>query len=173
MKDKLVSDYTSVEIYRFFIKKYGKVIGKKLFTDILREFFSKIVDMLIFEGKELTMPHKLGNIRIRKNKVKVLLDKNGNVDKRRLAPDWGATRRMWKRIYPDKSWDEILAVPNKSMVYHENKHSDRYQHKWHWDKSTCLVKNNSAYSINMARGNDRKLAKALKEEGYKLDYSIY
>jgi hypothetical protein len=166
-------NYTSVEIYKFYKDRYTTTISKSLFTDILRDFYDRVIHMLIYEGKEFSLPYKLGNVRIRKNKIKMKLDKEGNLDKRRLAPDWGATRKLWKKMYPDKLWSDIITIENKPMVYHENKHTDRYQHKWHWDKKTCLVKNNSAYSLNIARGNDRKLAKALKEEGYKLDYSIY
>jgi hypothetical protein len=173
MARKKGDNYTSVEIYKFYKKNYNTEITKAVFTDILRDFYSRVVDSMIYQGREFALPYKLGNVRIRKNKIKLQLDKEGNVDKRKLAPDWGAIRKLWKRIYPNKSWSEIVTIQNKPMVYHENKHTDRYQHKWHWDKTTCLVKNNSAYSLNIARGNDRKLAKALKEEGYKLDYSIY
>lgn len=173
MKKKIKSDYTSIHLYKFFKEKYNSNISKTTYVNVLRDFFTAVVNIMIYEGKEFSMSYKLGSIRVRKSKIKIKLNKDGKLDKRYLIPDWGACRKLWKKLYPDKTWKEIVAIKDKPMVYHENKHTDGYKHEWHWDKSTCLVRNSSAYTFDMTRGNDRKLSKALKTEGYKLDYSIY
>ena len=38
---------------------------------------------------------------------------------------------------------------------------------------TCLVKNNTAYTLDISRTNDRKLATALKRTDISLDYSLF
>jgi len=172
---KLVTDYGAEDIFKFYCKKTGnpKKLTQTQFSNITKQFFSKIIDCLIFKGIEFNLPYKLGNIRIRKSKINIKLDKSGNVDKRRMAPDWKATKELWKNIYPGKTLKELKSVPNKKMVYHLNRHTDGYVHKWHWDKTTCIVRNSSGYSLEMVRSADRKLAKALKDEDITLDYSIY
>ena len=59
---------------------------------------------------------------------------------------------------------------NKKLVFHLNKHFGGYNAKWFWDKSTCAVVNQSAYSLTMTRENKRKLAKAIFDENAEVDY---
>jgi hypothetical protein len=54
------------------------------------------------------------------------------------------------------------------LVYHLNDHTDNYYYRFYWDKSTCNVYNNTAYSFIPARPNKEKLAKILREGG--VDY---
>lgn len=172
---KIKTDYGSTEIYKLYCKKTGnpRKLTRGQYTTILKKFFEKILDDLIFKGNEFTMPNRLGNIRVKKSKIKIKLNKDGKLDKTRLSPDWKACRKLWAEMYPDKSWEEIVAIKDKPMVYHTNRHSDGYRHGWKWDKSTCIALNNTAYSFEMCRAADRKLAKALKDDTIVVDYSIF
>jgi len=172
---KIKTDYNSYTIYKKYCEDTGnpRKLSKKQYSGILKEFFKKIIDSMIMQAVEFTFPHRLGNLRIKKTKIKIKLDNKGNLDKSRLAPDWGACRKLWAKEYPGKSLKEIKEIKDKPMIYHTNRHTDGYRHKWHWDKTTCLVKNNSAYSLEMCRAVDRKLAKALKDENLSLDYSLF
>lgn len=175
MKEKIKADYKSGDIYKKYLSttKSKNPVVRTIFVKILKEFFGGVVEDLIYKGSEFSFPYKLGTLRIRKSKVKLKLDANGNIDKRRLRPDWGSTRKLWKSKYPNLSWEEIKNIKNKPILYHENKHSDRWQHTWYWNRSTCVVKNSTAYSLDMSRDNDRYLAKALKRDDVALDYSIF
>lgn len=172
---KIRTDYGAIDIYNLYCKNTSnpRKLSQKQYTNILKRFFEEIINNIIYKSFEFNLPHRLGNIRIKKSKVKIKLDKDGKLDKTKLAPDWEACRKLWAREYPDKTWEEIIAIKDKPMVYHTNRHTDGYRHKWYWDKSTCLVRNSSAYSLEMCRRADRKLAKALKDETLVLDYSIY
>jgi len=175
MKKKIKAEYRSDAIYKTYCKRTNnpKKVSKTVYLNILKDFFSGVTDILILKGAEFTMPFRLGSIRIKKSKVPIRITPDGKLDKRRLRPDWNKCRALWKELYPDKSWKEVVAIKDKPMRYHENKHTDRWQHSWYWDKSTCLVKNNTAYSIDITRSNDRKLAKTLKREDLRLDYSLF
>lgn len=171
-KNKVVIDYSSPDIYKYYCNKTGNPhkLSQKQFTEITKQFFSEVIDMLIFDNIEFTFPKRLGNLRIIKYKNKVKLNEDGTLDKRKLRPNWKATRELWRKMYPGMSWEQIVAISDKKMVFHENKHTDGYNLKWYWDRTTCLVPNYTAYSLEIARRNDRRLAEALKNEENELNY---
>jgi len=167
--------YGSEDIYKYYkrITKNPHNLTQADMGKILKDFFTGVTDLMIYKGIEFTMPYRLGSVRIKKAPVKYKLNGIGRVDVRRLRPNWGACRKLWAKDYPNKTWEEIVAIPNKSMIYHENKHTDRFNFSWRWDRLTCAVSNSQAYKINFSRANDRKLAKALKDEELDLDFARY
>ena len=171
-KNKFHSDFSSPDIFKYYCEEAGnkKGLTQKQFTTITKEFFAEVINLLIYDNIEFTFPGRLGNLRVLKFRNKFKLNKEGNLDKRKLRPNWKATKDLWKKIYAGKSWEEITALDNKPIVFHENKHSDGYNFKWYWDKLTCTVPNHTAYSIDISRKNDRKLAKALQDEDNDLNY---
>lgn len=174
-KSKIIADYGALDIYKGYCNKYKNPYGltQKEYTEILNIFYKKIFDMLIFKGIEFTMPYRLGNLRIKKQLIKPTLTEDGKLDKRKLRPDWKNSRLLWKKLYPDKTWEDVVKDKSKPLLYHENKHSDRYAYGWHWDKSTCTIHNNSAYSLDINRTTDRYLANILKTTSIPTDFSTY
>lgn len=172
---KLITNYGALDIYKYYCKTTGnpKNLTQAEYSKITQKFFTKIIDELIFKGREFTMPFRLGNIVVKKFKNTPKLDKNGKLDKRYLAPNWKASKKMWSEMYPNKTLQELKQIKNKPIIYHMNRHTDGYGHKWYWDKSTCLVKNSSGYTIEVTRTVDRKLSKALQDESLHLDYSLF
>ncbi len=172
MRKKIVADYSSPEFYKYFKKNYPELctISKSEFTTILKDYFDNIMELLMLKGIEFTMPKRLGSIRVVQYRSKIRLHKDGRLDKRKLRPDWGRCRKIWKEMYPDKSWEEIKEIKNKPVIFHENKHTEGLNYKWHWDRSTCWVTNYTAYRLDICRTNDRKLAKYLQNEDLNLSY---
>lgn len=172
---KVIADIGAIDIYKFYCESTGNPLklSQKEYTNILKIFYSRIFDKLIYKGIEFTMPYRLGNLRVKKQKVKIRLKADGSLDKSSLRPNWKECRDLWTRIYADKTWEEVKNTKGKPMVYHENKHTNRFAHGWHWDKTTCTVKNNTAYSLDIARDVDRKLAGVLKSGNTEVDYSLY
>ena len=174
-KNKVHVDYGAPDIYKHYCKVTGnphKLIQSEL-TEITKEFYSRIMQLLIYDAFEYAFPRKLGNLRIVKYKNKIKLNPDGTLDKRRLRVDWKKTRHLWKELYPGLTDAELLNIPNKKKVYHENKHTDGYNLKLWWDKSTTYVTNYTAYSLKVSRTNLRDLAKALKREDVELNYYTY
>lgn len=172
---KIKTDLGAKEIYDYYCKTTGnpRNLTQKQYSEITKKFFTAVIDSMIMKGIEFSFPNRLGNLVIKKSLRKIKLNTYGTVDKRLLAPDWKACRKLWKEKYPDKTFEELKKIHNKPMVYHLNGHSDGYMFKWYWDKSTCLAKNSSGYDIDVVRSADRKLARAVKDENLSVDYSIY
>ena len=86
----------------------------------------------------------------------------GKIEKRYLRPDWKATKELWAR--------DTIAKAKKQLVFHLNKHFNGFNCKWYWDKRTCAVPNESAYSLRMIRENKRALSKVNFDEDLDVDY---
>lgn len=154
--------YATLDIYKFYKSYSDNPLSYRIFTDVWQAVISKVTHDIIYEGKDFTMPFRLGSVGIRKQKIRVKMNDDGTIDKRYLRPDWKATKELWAR-------DET-AKKEKRLVFHLNKHFGGYNVKWFWDKSTCSVPNQTAYSLTMTRGNKRNLAVAIKDEESEVDY---
>ena len=158
----LANNYGIKDIYKYY-KSYSDLpVSYKVFTSVWKEFIDKVTSDIVEGGKDFTMPFRLGSVGIRKQKIKVKMNDDGTIDKRYLRPDWKATKELWQK-------DEN-AKKRKQLVFHLNKHFNGYNAKWFWDKSTCSVTNQTAYSLTMTRDNKRKLAKAIFDEELEVDY---
>lgn len=149
------------QIYRFYRRKADKPVDFHTFKRVWEAFVGEVITNIIMRGKDFLMP-SLGTVGIRKQKVIVAMTPDGDIDKRYLRPDWKATKELWKK-------DEE-AKKNKQLVFHLNKHFNGYNCKWYWDKFTCDVINNTAYSLIMTRTNKRALAKAIFDDELDVDY---
>jgi hypothetical protein len=149
------------DIYKFYRKTSDKSVDFHTFKRVWETFIEQVIQGIILEGKDFSMP-SLGSVGIRKQKVIVALTPDGDIDKRYLRPDWDATKKLWAR--------DPEAKKKKQLVYHLNKHFNGYNCKWFWDKSTCSVPNNTAYSLTMTRAHKRALSAAIRDENIEVDY---
>lgn len=162
-KRKVLADYKFEEIYNFYKEVNGnRALPKKTVMEIYSKLFPAIVKLMVFENFDYRMPSRLGYIRVRKKEVGPKIDKNGNLDTRRLSVNWKATKRLWKKLYPDKTEEEIKAIKNKKVVRELNEHTNGYRMTWFWDKVTCNLKNQFAYYVNFTRDNDKILSAGVK-----------
>lgn len=162
MEKKMSNKYGIREAYKFYKSYIEKPLDYKVFRAVWISFIDKVTKGIVEEGKDFTMPYSLGSVGVRKQKIRVTMNPDGSIDKRYLRPDWNATKELWEK-------DE-KAKENKQLVFHLNKHFGGYNCKWFWDKSTCAVTNQTAYSLSMSRENKRKLSKAIFNEDLEVDY---
>ena len=156
------SSYGIQDIYKYYKSYSDSPLPYNVFTSVWKDFIGKVTSDIVEYGKDFTMPFRLGSVGIRKKKIKVKMNDDGSIDKRYLRPDWKATKELWE--------NDEEAKEKKQLVFHLNKHFGGYNAKWFWDKSTCSVKNQTAYSLTMTRENKRKLAKAIFDEDLEVDY---
>ena len=149
------------EIFRFYKQSASRPTDFRTFKRVWEAFIDEVMQGIILQGKDFSMP-SLGSVGIRKQKVIVAMTPEGDIDKRYLRPDWKATKLLWAR-------DEV-AKTAKRLVYHLNKHFNGYNCKWFWDKATCSVPNNTAYSLTMTRANKRELARVIQDDDVEVDY---
>jgi len=150
------------EAYKYYKSRTENPLPYPIFRAVWITFIDKVTKGVVEEGKDFNMPYRLGSVGIRKQKIRVKMNPDGSIDKRYLRPDWNATKELWVR-------DEE-AKKTKRLVFHLNKHFGGYNAKWFWDKSTCIVTNQTAYSLTMSRENKRKLSEAIFSEDLEVDY---
>lgn len=139
-------------------KEYRGLGGKINRTDYMKlcGLFCKFLVKNILEGNKTGLPHSLGYIQVVgvKNKPKFI---NGII--KNLPPNWTETKKLW-----DKS---ETAKENKTLVYHENDHTDGFRYKFLWIRKNIRNKYKSSYSLKMSRENKRTLWKnILQGKGY-------
>ena len=159
---KMLTRYGIREVYKFYKSHTENPLPYPIFRAVWITFIDKVTKGIVEEGKDFIMPYRLGSVGIRKQKIRVKLNPDGTIDTRYLRPDWKATNELWDR-------DEE-AKKNKQRVFHLNRHFGGFNCKWFWDKSTCIVKNQTAYSLTMSRENKRKLSEAIFNEDIEVDY---
>jgi|TARA_R110000796_G_scaffold57080_2_gene131913 hypothetical protein len=124
---------TLVDSYKEYIEENPELnIYKKDYKNICIRFNELLCDEIITNAEEVTLPSRLGTLRIKKVK---------GSGKR---VDWAATKEHNKKIY------------------HLNLHTDEYYFRWHWSKKKALFANKSVYSFTPLRKHKRKLAGLLK-----------
>jgi len=158
-------DYALDDIYNFYKKKQKlknrKVVNRKIFGKIIRNYNREICKYIVNDSEEFRMPFRVGYLRIRKFKQRLILDPDGKLKTRHFKVDWKKTNELWNKNEEAKK--------AKKVVYHINEHSNRYYFKWYWFKITSNIKNVHYYTLVMSRQNKRLIAKALNEND-KLDY---
>lgn len=144
----------------------NKKIKYKLYSEIIYTFNKMITDKIVNEGYDFIMPYTLGNVKIRKRKKSITLDKDGNIDKNNLMIDWQHTWIRWQKKYPGLTRNEILKItreipPNKrGYAFFYNDHSNGYNCRWYWGKNNKLH-NSTCYIFRITKANRKKLAKAV------------
>lgn len=161
--DKLVADYRVKDVY----KDISTEVNYSTYSKFVTEANEALMSAVIYDNLEIKLP-SIGSISIKKS-MPSILDKDGNLKKKALKVNYGATNKLWKEKYPDKTWEQIKAIPDKTVVYHVNKHSDGFIFKFVWDKLTSNLPHKSFYRFKAARYFTRLLASELKNNS-KLDF---
>jgi len=161
-KSKVKADYSTNDLYEYYCSRSKNPVSKKTYSSAIREYNTEILRLIVFDGLDYTMHGRVGSFRIRKFDNSLRLNKDGEVANK-LRPDWFKTKRKWLELYPEKTAEEIKAIPNKPIIYHLNEHSDGYVFKWYWDKTTSNIKNQTVYKFEPIRQMKRLAAKSWRE----------
>ena len=130
--------------------KYGK-IDLQTYSKICQDFNKRVVNKVIKESFEFKVPFGLGYLRIKSTKPRLKI-KDGKILAHKMAINWKASKELWARLYPDKTWDEIKATPNKKLVIFTNEHTDGQVMRWYWNKRLSIFKNQSLYMFKPVKG---------------------
>lgn len=156
-KGKYKAGVATKEMYKHYKNNVEKNsvydVTKTVYTKILKEINSKIMNLIITTNYEFVMPYRLGTLSIKKFKTRLKLDENGNLIKSKLPVDYGKTNLLWK-LDPE-------AKAKKKVIYFLNEHTDGYRHVFHWDKRSSNITNKSIYTFKASRENNRNINKAL------------
>lgn len=136
--------YTIKDYYRAYnemVITEGYVpVSYKDFRSVLEDFFKTLSELIIEQGKTVTLPSRMGKLSVRKYL--------GHPDYVML--DYQSTKEE--------------GVP----VWQFNDHTGGYRYKFYWDKKPMMTTNSTKYQLIMTRCNKRRLAKVIKNK--EMDY---
>jgi len=99
-------------------------------------------------------------------KQKIIYNSDGDVNRICYKVDWLATKEHWKKVYSDKTPEEIKLIKNKTKIYCKNK----YRMYFKYVKDTAQYKAKSVVMFIPNRKWCRELANHLKTNPYTTDY---
>ena len=160
---RVKADYTAKNMYKWYKNKYPEAVDYNTYVEFLKEFYTEVLNLIIYNGIDYIMPGRLGSLRIRKGKNFQAIYKPKDMVIHNYKPDWKKTLELWEELYPNHSAEEVKAIPNKKIIYILNDHTDGSYFRWYWDKITSNVQNQTAYRFEPIRDKKREAAQAWKE----------
>jgi len=154
-KHRVVCDYGTKDYYKYYKENNGKV-NNKLYSSILRDFHKGVADILINNEYSFKLPARLGVITIKKVKLFVKMDKNGNMITN-YPINHKATRELWAR--------DPKAKEAKRRVRFENKHTNGYKYEFKYLNSFANFPNKKIYTMTFNRLMKRTFGSILFREG--------
>lgn len=115
--------------------------------------YNKFLINKVLEGKEVTLPSRMGTLSIVGRHQKIRFDGEGKIIG--AAPDWVKTKKLWE--------DNPQAKKEKKLLYHINAHTEGVRYKFLWSKKNVLVENKTLYSLRLTRTNKRAVHKKILE----------
>lgn len=161
------SDYTLKDSYKEFKKLYPEV-SYTTYIDIYTAYLEEVTHQIIEKAADFRLYARIGDIGIRKRKIKKELDEDGNLIYKNRPINWGATLKLWEKEYSTTDKVELKKIEGKPLVRYDNKHTAGYTLKVYWDKRTCNIPNHSKYAFRPARGFARTVNKLTRQKD--LDY---
>jgi hypothetical protein len=156
--NKIKVDHATPELYKAYIKKLidkdsAYNIKKPLFTKVLKELNTGVINLMIKSNFVFKIPYRLGELSITKNKVKYRLDEDGKLITKYLPCDYKATRALWDT--------DSEAKENRILVYHTNEHTEGYKLNFYWKKQKSYVKGMSIMQFIACRWAKREIPKQI------------
>ena len=157
MKDN--SDITKYDFFSHYRKntKFSK-IDRTLYSKFVTELVDSYTRAIVEEGMELNMG-RLGYLRIKTVPFTGYFNKEGNL--RKLQVDWKKTWDKWYIDYADKTKNEIDKIKGKTVIFHENTHTNGEYYKFFWDNTTRQIKFKSFYRFKPARQYKKLITKVV------------
>ena len=139
----------------------GGLLTRKKYELVLRDICQSILDDILLKGYDFKIPG-IGYIEIRKRKVNIKTDEDGNVVTKGLRTDYKATKDLWAKKYPGLTMDEIVErYPDRPRVFHLNKHNGGYDVKVGFNINNFRFRNRQYYSFVSSRLFKRGLKDAI------------
>lgn len=167
-KGKVTGNVKKSDFYKFYLENAKEeVLNKPLYNAFLKDLLVAFSEKIITTGLELKV-NAVGKIRIRSRKLNFF--KKDGIKSKSLRVDWHKTWAHWCNKYPELSREEITNIKDKTLIYHENEHSNQEFYEHHWDKLTTSLKFKNFYKFKPSRQYSRLIAKVVKDPNRKVFY---
>lgn len=166
---KLIADYKLSEIYKLYKQNSKNPIPRDKYLKALKMYFegttkkTGIIDLMIKTNLQLRLPKRLGTVLIMRYKRVPKINHDGSLNKTRLIVDWDKTKKLWEKIYPGKTSDDLKQTPGKKLIYRLNEHTNMWMGFFKWDRISSNVPNQFFYNLELTRRHKTSLSGHLIE----------
>ncbi len=143
---KLQTNFGIRDYYKYYRQHKGSLL-RDSYAQIIRECNNVVVEEVLENAEEFTLPGGIGRISFRKRKTRSKAV-SGKVYTSALV-DWKKTMLLWE--------DDLIARRNKITIKYNNMHTGRYSFRVAMFKRT--FKNNEYFAFRFKRSFKRKFAK--------------
>lgn len=160
---KIKTDYSIKDYFKYFKKNNEDLdISYKTYTSVINQFNKELINLIIEDNLEYTIPYIGSTLSIRKDKrvPKIVNGKLYNT----TPVDWKATNELWD------SDDE--ARDKKLLVRHLNYHTSKYVFRIYFKKYKLYFINKKLFSFKVSRNFQRSLSSRINDEN-KNKYESY
>jgi hypothetical protein len=144
-ENRIKNPYNLSEMYDSYTDKHQDNplynVDRKRFYDLCSEFYKKVVDGIMYEGRDFKTLYSVGDIYIKKYRPEL-----EDVKKRTSFIDWANTAKLGK------------------IVYHLNEHSNGFKFTIKWKKKKNVIRYVEIYKFVPTRAFKRNLASVIKNK---------
>jgi hypothetical protein len=153
--------------YTFYKQNAKNPVAVKVYNAFTKDLLEAFSDAIVRLGLELRIP-SVGKVRVRSNNLHFF--KKDGTRSRKLKVNWAATWEYWHKKYPELTRAEIVEIKNKTVLYHENEHSQQEFYEHYWDKLTIPLKYKSFFRFKASRQYSRLIAEVVKDPNRQVFY---
>ena len=167
-KGKIAGDIKKDQFYKYYLENAKeKIVIRSTYNKFVKDLLQTFSQEIVEKGLELKI-NRVGKLRIRSREMH-FFKKNGERSKS-LRVNWSATWDYWGIKYPGLTRDEITQITNKTLIYHENDHTNQEYYEHFWDNFTTNLKYKSFYTFKASRQYSRLIAQVVKDPNRKTFY---
>jgi len=142
-KGKKNSDIGKRDFLKWYKENCKNPLPESKVKHVYEDLMKGLGELISIHGEKVHIPN-LGHFYVQLYRPKKLRP-DGSLNLGVLPKDLKATEDLWLEKWPDKSWDEILEIPDKPIVYHRNDHSKGYMPRTMWDHKNYPIRNKRIY----------------------------
>tara|TARA_R110000868_G_scaffold294061_1_gene554581 strand:+ start:101 stop:559 length:459 start_codon:yes stop_codon:yes gene_type:complete len=126
------------DMYKYYLSITPKdYIKYKQFALIIKESNKELIDQIVNESEAVTLPYRLGVLRIVKSE-------------RKFNPEY---KKNWKVNYQESKKQGFIVYYDQESIY-----------RWAWIKARAIVRNKTGYKFVANRLSKRMVAAALRNK---------
>jgi len=149
-KPKIMVSYGVDQYYKYYRSNKG-TLDKGSFAAIMRECNKIVMEEVLENAEEYTLPHGIGRISFRKRKNKAFVSPKGGAIRTNALVDWKKTMELWQ--------GSAHAKRNKILIRYNNMHTGRYSMRI--SMFARKINNKEYFAFQYKRGFKRKFAERI------------
>jgi hypothetical protein len=139
------------EFYQHYKENVENPLPQSIYAKVFKEMWKVFSDML------------LDNYPVKINDVGVFYIIEYFPTSSRIRVDFNGCWKLWESQHPELSRQEIKKIPNKTVVYHTNEHSNGARYYLKWKRKTGGVTAKKLMKLQISKKMKLRISAAVKE----------